>query len=68
MIFTSRENISKLQYNNLAFVRATGKGSLTEIAQCSPYYPPLNVFMASKGSTLYILFRLASGPKIFHEP
>ena len=26
------------------------------IAQSSPYYLPLNVFTASKGSNLYILF------------
>ena len=44
----------------LAFVaglkRATDEGSLPEIAQYSPYYLPLNVFTASKGSNLYILF------------
>ena len=51
---------SKLQYNSLAFVagfkRATDEGSLPEIAQYSPYYLPLNVFTASRGSKLYILF------------
>ena len=51
---------SKLQYNSLAFVaglkRATDEGSLPEIAQYSPYYLPLIVFAASKGSNLYILF------------
>ena len=52
---------SKLQHNySLAFVagfkRATDEGSLPEIAQYSPYYLPLNVFTASKGSNLYILF------------
>ena len=45
---------------SLAFVaglkRATDEGSLPEIAQYSPYYLPLNVFTASKGSNLYILF------------
>ena len=50
----------KLQYNSLAFVaglnRATDEGSLPEIAQYSPYYLPLNVFTASKGSNIYILF------------
>ena len=50
---------SKLQYNSLAFVagfkRATDEGSLPEIAQYSPYYLPLNVFTASRGSNLYIL-------------
>ena len=50
---------SKLQYNSLAFAaglkRATDKGSLPEIAQYSPYYLPLNIFTASKGSNLYIL-------------
>ena len=30
--------------------------SLPEIAQYSPYYLPLNVLIASKGSNLYILF------------
>ena len=35
---------------------ATDEGSLPEIAQFSPYYLPLNVFTASKGSNLYILF------------
>ena len=48
------------QYNSLAFVaglkRTTDEGSLSEIAQYSPYYLPLNVFAASKGSNLYILF------------
>ena len=51
---------SKLQYNSLAFVagfkRATDEGSLPEIAQYSPSYLPLNVFIASKGSNLYISF------------
>ena len=46
---------------SLAFVaglkRATDEGSLPEIAQYSPYYLPLNVFTASKGSNLYILFK-----------
>ena len=50
---------SKLQYNSLAFVagfkRATDEGSLPEIAQYSPYYLPLNVFTASRGSNLYII-------------
>ena len=49
-------------YNNLAvvagFKRATDEGSLPEIAQYSPYYLPLNVLIASKGSNLYILFTL----------
>ena len=52
--------LSKLQYNSLAFVaglkRATDEGSLPEITQYSPYYLPLNVFTASRGSNLYILF------------
>ena len=51
---------SKLQYNSLAFVdglkRATDEGSVPEIAHYSPYYLPLNVLIASKGSNLYILF------------
>ena len=53
-------SLSKLQYNSLAFVagfkRATDEDSLPEIAQYSPSYLPLNVFTASKGSNLYILF------------
>ena len=61
---------SKLQYNSLAFVaglyRFTDEGSLPEIAQYSPYYLPLNVFTASKGSNLYfysvmVLFVLCLG-------
>ena len=44
-----------LQYNSLAFVadlkRATDDGSFPKIAQYSPYFLPLNVFAASKGST-----------------
>ena len=50
--------------------RATDEGSLPEIVQYSPYYLPLNVFTATKGSNLYILFALTaagvvpcSGPK-----
>ena len=31
-----------------------------EIAQYSPYYLPLNVFTASKGSNLYILFAITA--------
>ena len=64
-----------IQYNSLAFVagfkRATDKRSLPEIAQYSPYYLPLNVFTASKGSKLYILFAITAagvvpccGPKM----
>ena len=60
LILTSRVNFSKLQYKSLAFVagfkRATDEGSLPEIAQYSPYFLPLNVFTASKGSNFYILF------------
>ena len=37
---------------------ATDEGSLPEIPQYSPYYLPLNVFTASKGSNLYILLHL----------
>ena len=36
------------------------KGSVPEIAQYGPYYLPLNVFTASKGSNLYILFNIFS--------
>ena len=43
---------------SLAFVagfkRATDEGSLPEIAQYSPYYLPLNVFIAFKGSHLLV--------------
>ena len=60
LIKTSRVNFSKLQYKSLAFFagfkRATDEGSLPEIAQYSPYFLPLNVFTASKGSNFYILF------------
>ena len=55
---------SKLQYKSLAFVaglsRATDDGSLPEIAQYRPYHLPLNIFAASKGSTLYILFAITA--------
>ena len=34
--------------------------SLPEIVQYSPYYLPLNVFAASKGSNLYILFAITA--------
>ena len=55
---------SKLQYNSLAFVaglkRATDEGSSPEIVQYSPYYLPLNVFTASRGSYLYILFAITA--------
>ena len=57
-------NFSKLQYNSLTFVagfkRATDEVSLPEIAQYSPYYLPLNVFTASRGSNLYILFAITA--------
>ena len=63
---------SKLQYNSLAFVagfkRATDEGSLPEIAQYSPYYLPLNVFTASRGSNLYILFLTSKRPLLLHFP
>ena len=55
--------ISKLQYNSLAFVagfkRATDEGSLPEISQYSPYYLPLNVLTAPKGSKICILFLIS---------
>ena len=64
LIWTSHVNFSKLQYKSLAFVagfkRATDEGSLTEIAQYSPYFLPLNVFTASKGSYFYILFAITA--------
>ena len=47
---------SKLQHTSLAFdvglKRDCDEGSLPEIAQYSPYYLPVNVFTASKGSNL----------------
>ena len=52
--------VSKLKYKSLAFVagfnRATDEGSLPEIAQYSPYFLPLNVFTAFKGSNLYFIY------------
>ena len=33
------------------------EGSVPGIAQYGPYYIPLNVFIASKGSSFYILFK-----------
>ena len=39
---------------------ATDEGSLPELAQYSPYYLPLNVYFASKGSNLYILFAITA--------
>ena len=49
---------------SLAFVagfkRATDEGLLPEIVQYSPYYLPLNVFAASKGSNLYIFFNIVT--------
>ena len=45
--------------------RATDEGSLPEIAQYSPYYLPLNVFTASKGSNLYILIPYEAGTKVY---
>ena len=60
---------SKLQYNNLAFFadfkRATDEGLLPEIAQYSPYYLPLNVLIASKGSHLYIFILYIFKEQIF---
>ena len=57
-------NFSKVQYNSLAFVaglkRAIDEGSLPEIAKYSQYYLPLNVFIASKGSNLHILFAITA--------
>ena len=40
--------------------RAVDEGSLPEIAQYGPHYPPLNIFIASKESTLYILFAISA--------
>ena len=42
-------------------LRVTDEGSLPEIAQYGPFYLPLNVFTASRGSnSYYILFILSS--------
>ena len=43
-----------------AFKRVTDEGSLPEIVKYSPYYLPLNVFTASKGSNLYYLFAITA--------
>ena len=55
-------NFFEITVQSLAFIagfkRATDEGSLPEIAQYSPYFLPLNVFTASKGSNFYILFVL----------
>ena len=40
---------------------ATDEGSVPAIAQYGPYYLPLNVFTASKGSNIYILFAITAG-------
>ena len=39
---------------------STDQGSLPEIAQYSPYYLPLDVCTASKGSNLFILFAITA--------
>ena len=36
------------------------EGSVPEIAQYGTYYIPLNVFTASKGSNIYILFAISA--------
>ena len=60
---------SKLQYNSLAFVagfkRATDEGSLPKITQYCPYYLPLNVFTASRGSNRHILFIFCCDTTVF---
>ena len=40
--------------------KTNNEGSLLEIAQYSPYFLPLNVFTASKGSNFYILFAITA--------
>ena len=46
----------ELQYNSMAFVAGLKKrGFITRNCAISPYYLPLNVLTASKGSNLYIL-------------
>ena len=42
------------------FHLSTDEGSVPEIAQYDPYYLPLNVFTASKGSNFYILFAITA--------
>ena len=63
-IFTVRTPYQPTKRENLTLKpglkRATAEGSLPEIAQYSPYYLPLNVFTASKGSNLYILFSITA--------
>ena len=53
-----------MQHNSQALdaglTRATDEGSLPEIAQYYPFYLPLNVFTASKGSNFYILFAVTA--------
>ena len=82
LIQTSRinsRNCSTVVWRSLLVLkqRATNEGSLPEIAQYSPYYLPLNVFTASKGSNLHSLFVITAagvvpcgGPKSLavHHP
>ena len=49
---------TELEYRDM--LEKMGFTSLPEIAQYSPYYLPLNVFTASKGSNLYILFAITA--------
>ena len=42
----------------MSLIKISDEGSLSEIAQ---YYLLLNVFTASKGSNLYILFAITAG-------
>ena len=60
-----------------ALKRATDEGSLSEIAQYSPYNLPSSVFIAAKGSNRYISFAITAasivpfgGPKslTLHHP
>ena len=52
--------VSKLQFNSLTFVsgfkRATDEGSLSEIAQYSPSYIPLNVLLLPKDQTFIFYY------------
>ena len=47
-------------YNFTGLQRVTDEGLVPDIAQYGPYYLPLNVFIASKGSSFYILFAITA--------
>ena len=56
-----RSHNKSLRYFGSSLVyRVTDEGSVPEIAQYGPYYLPLNVFTAFKGSNCYILFAITA--------